>query len=159
MKEGYMENRIGSNWKFHHVAVVVKDMDKTSKRYESLGVGAFRPETILDSSAFSTYEVYGKKSPTVDRSRFKHNDVGAGKLDVEFISPIEGNPIYKDFLARHGEGLHHIAFTVDDLDAEKVQLEAKGIPCLTIVKRSTGRGFAYFDFGDCLIELIGPVKV
>jgi methylmalonyl-CoA/ethylmalonyl-CoA epimerase len=153
-----MENRVGNNWKFHHVAVVVKDMDRTSQRYESLGVGVFRPETMLDSGTFSTYEVYGKSVPKIDKSRFKHNDIGAGKFDVEFISPVAGDPIYKDFLEKHGEGLHHVAFTVDDLDAEKKRLEGIGIPCITSVKRPTGRGFAYFDFGDCLIELIGPVK-
>jgi len=155
-----MEIPIGSNWKFYHVAVVVKDMDKAKSKYGAiLGSSVFRPETVLDSSTFSTYEVYGKPSKTTHKSRFNHTDIGANKLDVEFISPIEGNPIYSDFLKKHGEGIHHIAFQVDDLDAETAKLVAKGIPVITTVKRPTSRGFAYFDFGDCLIELVGPVKV
>ncbi len=155
-----MENAIGTNWKFYHVAVVVKDMDKARGKYGAiLGNGVFRPETTLDSGTFSTYDVYGKPAAKVDKSRFNHTDVGANKLDIEFISPIAGDPIYKDFLKKQGEGIHHIAFQVDDLDAETAKLAAKGIPCITSVKRPTGRGFAYFDFGDCLIELVGPVKV
>jgi methylmalonyl-CoA/ethylmalonyl-CoA epimerase len=154
-----MDIPIGSNWKFYHVAIVVKDMDKAKSKYGAiLGSGVFRPETVLDSSTFSRYEVYGKPTKTTHKSRFNHTDIGANKLDIEFISPIEGNPIYSDFLKKHGEGIHHIAFQVDDLDVETAKLVAKGIPVITTVKRPTGRGFAYFDFGDCLIELVGPVK-
>lgn len=155
-----MENNIGSNWKFYHVAVVVKDMDKTKKKYASIfGESIFRPETMLDTSAFLVYEVYQKPTSDVHRSRFNHTDIGTDKLDVEFISPVEGDSIYRDFLNKNGEGIHHFAFLVDDLDAETDKLVARGIPVITSVKRPTGRGFAYFDFGDCLIELVGPVKV
>ncbi|MFH1639832.1 MAG: VOC family protein [Chloroflexota bacterium] len=154
-----MESIIGSNWKFRHVAVVVRDMDQAVGQYESiLGSGIFRPETLMDSSTFSDYTVYGKKTPDVHKSRFKHSDIGPDKIDLEFISPVEGKPIYRDFLEKHGEGLHHIAFAVDDLDAETAKLVARGIPVITSVKRPNGRGFAYFDFGSCLIELIGAVK-
>ncbi len=155
-----MENPIGSNWKFYHVAVVVRDMDKVKRKYGSiLGESIFRPETMLDSSTFSVYEVNRKPTSNVHKSRFNHTDIGANKLDVEFISPVEGDSIYRDFLNKNGEGIHHIAFMVDDLDAETAKLVARGIPVITSVKRPTGRGFAYFDFGDCLIELVGPVKV
>ncbi len=155
-----MEIPIGSNWKFYHVAIVVRDMDTAKRKYGAiLGEGVFRSETVLDSSTFSTYEVNRKPAKEVHRSRFNHTDVGANKLDIEFISPIEGESIYRDFLTRNGEGIHHIAFMVDDLDAETAKLTAKGIPVVTSVKRPTGRGFAYFDFGDSLIELVGPVKV
>jgi len=155
-----MENVIGTNWEFYHVAVVVKDMDSAKRKYGSiLGEAVFRPETMLDTSAFSVYEVHGKRTGDVHKSRFNHTDVGANKLDIEFISPVQGDSIYRDFLNKYGEGIHHIAFRVNDLDAETAKLVAKGIPVVTSVKRPTGRGFAYFDFGDCLIELVGPVKV
>jgi hypothetical protein len=38
----------------------------------------------------------------------------AGPVQVEFIQPLEGENIYSDFLAEHGEGIHHILFEVDD---------------------------------------------
>jgi catechol 2,3-dioxygenase-like lactoylglutathione lyase family enzyme len=155
-----MESILGSNWKFRHVALVVRDMDKAKGKYGAiLGSGIFRPETMLDSGTYASYEVYGKPAKNVHKSRFNHADIGAEKLDLEFISPVAGDPIYKDFLKKRGEGLHHIAFEVDDLDAEAAKVTARGIPMITSVKRPTGRGFAYFDFGDCIIELIGPVKV
>ena len=149
-----MESAIGSNWTFAHVAVVVRDMDKEVKRYESLGIGTFRPETMLDSSTFSDYEVYGKTTDTVDKSRFRHNDVGRDKFDLELISPVEGKPIYSDFLNSKGEGIHHIAFIVPNLDEETAELVKKGIPVLNKAVRPNGSGFTYFDFGNVIIELI-----
>ena len=108
-----MDIPIGSNWKFYHVAIVVKDMDKAKKKYGSIfGTGIFRPETLMDSSTFSTYEVNAKITNDIHKSRFNHTDVGANKLDIEFISPIEGKSIYQDFLEKMGEGIHHIAFQV-----------------------------------------------
>jgi methylmalonyl-CoA/ethylmalonyl-CoA epimerase len=155
-----MEMPIGSNWKFYHLAIIVKDMDETKKKYCSiLGPGVFRTETVLDSSTFSQYEVYGTPTVATHKSRFNHTDIGTDKLDVEFISPIEGKSIYRDFLDKHGEGIHHIAFLVDDLDAEMAKLVSRGIGVITSVKRPNGRGFAYFDFGDCLVELVGAVKL
>ncbi len=150
-----MESTIGSNWTFAHVGVVVQDMDKEVKRYESLGIGTFRPETMLDSSTYSDYKVYGKTTDTVDKSRFRHNDIGRDKFDLEFISPVEGKPIYTDFLNSKGEGIHHIAFIVHNLDEETAKLAKKDIKVITRVYRgSTGAGFAYFDFGNVIIELI-----
>jgi catechol 2,3-dioxygenase-like lactoylglutathione lyase family enzyme len=146
------------DWKFRHVGFVVRDMDKAVNCFKELGAATFPPETTLDSSTFSYYEVNGQKSSEVHKSRFQHSAIGPDKLDLEFISPVQGRPIYVDFLEQHGEGLHHIAFTVEDLDAETAKLEEKGVPVLTKVKRPTGRGFAYFDFGNVILELVGPVK-
>ncbi len=82
-----MEDPIGSNWKFHHVAVAVKNMDKTRSKYASiLGESIFRPETILDSSTFSVYDVHNQSASSVHKSRFNHTDIGPDKFDVEFIS-------------------------------------------------------------------------
>lgn len=147
-----------TNWKFHHVAVVVRDMDREVERYEFLGVGTFRPEFLLDSSKFLDYKVYGKTPDTVHKSRFRHNDIGPDKFDLEFIAPIEGEPIYRDFLRSKGEGVHHLAFTVDDLEQETARLTEKGIPVLTSVKRETGTAFTYFDLGNIIIELIQLAK-
>ncbi|GAG53267.1 unnamed protein product, partial [marine sediment metagenome] len=32
------------NWRFHHVAVIVRDMDEAVEYYQSLGIGTFQPE-------------------------------------------------------------------------------------------------------------------
>ena len=144
-----------SNWKFHHVAVVIQDMDKAVEYYQSLGIGELLPEFMLDSSTYTDYEVYGKKPDTIDKTRMRFVQINPS-FKLELVQPLEGEPIYKEFLKSEGEGVHHIAYSVDDLKGETAKLAKKGIPVITRVKTQTG-GFAYFDtrkVGNVIIELI-----
>ncbi len=151
-----MQNVFGNNWEFHHVATVVKDMDAAVKYYESLGIFTFQPEFALDATTYEEYEVYGKSvKSSKDKTRMRFASIGPNR--IELVSPVQGNPLYVDFLKQKGEGIHHIAFYVDDLEAEIKKLKAKGIPMLTKVKRAPGRGFAYFDIrkqGGVILEII-----
>ena len=147
-------------WKFHHVAVIVADMDKAVDYYHSLGVFTFPPEFMLDSSTYQDYEVYGKKSKSLeDRTRMQF--VKSGDFILELVSPAEGKPIHKDVLETQGEGIHHIGFLVDDLAAEIERLGKQGAPVLYYVKQKNGSAFAYFDtskLGGAIIELIEPAR-
>ena len=146
-----MEN----NWTFHHMAVVVWDMDKAVEYYQSLGIATFKPEFMLDSSTYRGYEVYGKTPDTIDKTKMMFVQIGS--FQIELVQPVEGEPIYKEFLNSQGEGVHHIAFTVDDLEGETAKLVDKGIPVITRAKFPNGAGFAYFDIrktGNVIIELI-----
>ena len=151
---------MGDNWKFHHMAVVVQDMDKAVEYYQSLGIATFQPEFMLNSSTYVDYEVYGKTPDTIDKTRMRFVQIGSFRL--ELVQPVEGESIYKEFLKSNGEGLHHIAYIVDDLERETAKLVEKGIPVFTRVYRdSTGGGFAYFDIrkvSNVIIELIQRAK-
>jgi hypothetical protein len=50
--------------------------------------------------------------------------VETGAVQLEFIEPLEGDNIYSDWLAAHGEGLHHILFHVSDPAAVAAGIEA-----------------------------------
>ena len=50
-----------------------------------------------------------------------------GKVDFEVMEPTASTGVIADFLAKRGEGLHHIAFAVDDLEASIDDLERKGV--------------------------------
>jgi methylmalonyl-CoA/ethylmalonyl-CoA epimerase len=129
---------IGSNWTFHHVGVIVHDMDEAVRYYESLGIFTFQPE-------------FG--------SRLRFAEIATHR--IELISPIQSLPMFKEFLETKGEGMHHMAFTVDDLDKETAILEAKGIPLIVKRKRPSGGGIAFFDIGKhggVVIELMEPSK-
>ncbi len=143
-----------TNWRFHHVGVVVRDMDKAIEYYQSLGIFTFLPEIMLDSSTFADYKVYGKTPSTVQKARIRFAEVGP--CVFELISPIEGESIYKEFLNNKGEGIHHLGFRVDDLDGEVAKLRQKDIPILMSGRRPGGAGFTYFDtrkVGNAIIEL------
>jgi methylmalonyl-CoA/ethylmalonyl-CoA epimerase len=134
-----------SNWKFKHIGVVVRDVDKAVDYYQSLG--------IVDK-ATDRVTMEGKKAKLI--GRFIH----IGSLLLELWQPVRGETVQQEFLDSRGEGINHIAFNVDDLDRERDKLVEKGIPVVFSVRDEEGY-MAYFDarkFGNILIELIEPPK-
>jgi len=112
------------NWKFAHAALVVKDMDKAIKYFEALGVGPFPPFLGGPGMSFAGKTVRGESSDYDMDLRLTRGDLGG--LSIELIQPLEGRSIYTEFLEEKGEGLHHLAFMVDDIDAEIADMEKRG---------------------------------
>ena len=134
-----------SNWKFHHIGSVVRDVDEAVEYYQSLGI----VDTATDHVTME-----GKKAKLVGRVIY------IGSLMIELWQPIRGETVQQEFLNSRGEGMNHIAFHVDDLDKERDKLVEKGIPVVFSVKDQNG-DMAYFDarkVGNILIELIQPPK-
>ncbi len=138
---------MGNNWELAHVGVVVRDMDKTVEYYQSLGIATkIGPERTADSLDAM---VYGKPAAPC---KIKIRAVQIGPLELLLNQPVEGESRQKDFLDSRGEGINHIAFTVDDLDSERTKLVEKGIPVMYEIK-----GNAYFDtrkFGNVVVQLL-----
>jgi methylmalonyl-CoA/ethylmalonyl-CoA epimerase len=112
------------NWKFAHAAMVVKDMEKTVRYLEALGAGPFPPFLGGPGMSFTGKTVRGKPSDYDMDLRIGRGDIGGTK--IELIQPLKGRSIYHEFLEEKGEGLHHLAFMVDDIDAEIADMEKKG---------------------------------
>jgi catechol 2,3-dioxygenase-like lactoylglutathione lyase family enzyme len=51
-----------------------------------------------------------------------------GRVVYEWIEPLKGPTVYVDHMDKHGEGFHHIAFGVPDLDTEVARWSALGFP-------------------------------
>jgi len=132
------------NWELHHIAVIVRDIDKAVEYYQSLGIAKVGREVI-----------FPKSKPSI-RAKF----VEIGSVPIEFIQPIEGESSnYKEFLDSKGEGVQHIAFAVDNLDEESSKLEDKGVSVIVKGKAPAAFGSlsAHFDtrqVGDFAIQLI-----
>lgn len=85
-----------------------------------------------------------------------------GTVTWEWIEPLQGPTVYRDFLKAHGEGLHHLAFDVPDIDAAARAWEGVGVPIVQSgawgEKGKPGSGrFAYADtsaIGGVTIELL-----
>lgn len=134
------------NWKLHHVGFVVGDMDRALDYYRSLGFDTSGPKYHLDVP---------KKEATI-----RVHIVPAGDTEIEFLEPSGGETMQSQFLARHGDGIQHLAFEVDDIDREVAALVAKGAK-LMFNKEVPGGKYAYFntgDIGDVRLELIQFVK-
>ena len=128
----------------HQVGVVVKNVEKTVKFYSSLGMGPFRVIEVNMSDVYA----YGKPFSF-------HLKVGfapMGSLQIEFIEPLKPDPIYQEFLDKCGEGLHHLAFMVSDLEQELEKLKKRGARIIL-----QGGSFAYVepaDAGGVIFELV-----
>ncbi len=132
------------DWKLHHIAVVVQDIDQAVQYYESLGIATVGREVIFPEA-----------KPKI-RAKF----VEVGSIPIEFIQPIEGESSrYKEFLDSKGEGVQHIAFAVYNLDKETAELVDKGASIIIKGKAPAAFGSisAHFDtgqVGDFAIQLI-----
>jgi methylmalonyl-CoA/ethylmalonyl-CoA epimerase len=94
--------------KIEHIGIAVKSIENANQIYTSL----------LGASPYKMEEV---KSEGVKTSFFK---IGDNKIELlEAINP--DSPIAK-FIEKRGEGVHHIAFAVDDIQSEIVRLKNEG---------------------------------
>jgi len=98
--------------KIEHIGIVVKNLEASNALFEKLlGVSHYKIEEVA--------------SEGVKTSFFKS---GPNKVELlEATTP--DSPIAK-FLEKRGEGVHHIAFAVDDIVAEIERLKAEGFVIL-----------------------------
>ncbi len=104
------------------VAVVVKNLDETVRKYaDEYGIGPwaiydFNPETVRDMIIRDKKENYAMRIALCN----------IGKVQWELIEPKDDKSIYAEFLRTHGEGLHHVAFAVEDYDEAMKFFRSKG---------------------------------
>ncbi|MDP2873338.1 MAG: VOC family protein [Bacillota bacterium] len=138
----------------YHVCLVVRDVEKTAAVYSSLfGVGPFTIRQVHSEASQAT--VHGE--PTAYTLKFGY--ARTGTIILELVETVEGHTIYEEFLAQHGEGLHHLGFRAPPpLDDELVRWRAQGIEPLQVNRRDDPRyGWAYMDtqaLAGCLVEIV-----
>lgn len=99
--------------KIEHIGIAVNDLETAGDIYEKL----------LNTTVYKTEEVVSEGVKTA----FLQN--GPNKIELlEATNP--DSPIAR-FIAKKGEGIHHIAFDVDDIRAEMARLKAEGFILLT----------------------------
>ena len=105
-----------ARWKrFDHVSIAVKDAASVMETWEQvLGVG---PWTSIDLEGTDA-----KGRPW----KAKEYRAEVGGVDIELIEPVEGRIVQSRFLDTVGPGLHHMSFTVEDVDATLADLQEKG---------------------------------
>ncbi|MFW2376480.1 MAG: methylmalonyl-CoA epimerase [Cellulophaga baltica] len=103
--------------KIEHIGIAVNSLETSNNLFEKLlGVAPYKEEEVL--------------SEGVKTSFFKN---GPNKIELLEATSIDG-PIAK-FLEKKGEGVHHIAFAVDDIVAEIARLKAEGFTILNEVPK------------------------
>jgi len=105
------------------IGIVVRDLDKAVKYYESLGIGPFEP---LGDLVYTKREVLGKPIK-FDSIELDIRVARVGPVELELIEPIKGEFLWKEYLDTKGEGIMQLGFYVDDIDREESRLVEKGL--------------------------------
>src|SRR4030042_4204592 len=115
-----------------HISYAVTDIDKTVEAWSKLyGIA---PWTYRENGGTDV-----KGRPWKIRMAFAY----VGPLEVELVQCVEGRIFQSRFLDKWGEGVHHLGFFVDDVDAEVTKLTKDGAQLLI---HDPGK-FAYLDAG------------
>jgi catechol 2,3-dioxygenase-like lactoylglutathione lyase family enzyme len=109
------------------IGILVKDLERTTRLLGSLfGFGPFHFIEWPDRPD-SKYYYRGTEQHIKNRQAF----VQAGPLELEFVQLMEGDcNAFRDFLNQKGEGIHHILFEVDDIEAAINTLSRAGVGVL-----------------------------
>lgn len=123
-----------------HIGIAVKNLDASNQLYAKL----------LNKTHYKIEEVI---SEAVRTSFFQ---VGSAK--IELLEPTSKTSTIAQFIAKKGEGIHHIAFKVDDIVSEMDRLEKEGFLLLskTPQKGADNKLVAFLhpkSAGGVLIEL------
>jgi methylmalonyl-CoA/ethylmalonyl-CoA epimerase len=104
--------------KIEHIGIAVNDLKASIPLFEKL----------LQTPCYKTEEV---ASEGVKTAFF-----GQGPNKIELLEAIGADSPIGKFLAKKGEGIHHIAFDVDDIEVEMKRLAAEGFELLNQVPKS-----------------------
>ena len=134
------------------VAIVVKDIDKARNAWAQL-LGAEAPGVSVAESHFSRPTLY-KGSPSDAKAKLAFFSMD--NIQIELIQPLGGKSTWQDYLDTYGEGIHHIAFEVKDIDGIEKRFELQGNPT---VQRGgwDGGAYSYIDASKdlgCMLELL-----
>lgn len=94
--------------KIEHIGIAVKDMSNSNALFSKL----FGKEH---------YKIEAVESEGVQTSFFL-----LGDTKIELVASSSDNSAIAKFIEKRGEGIHHIAYDVDDIEAEMARLKSEG---------------------------------
>jgi methylmalonyl-CoA/ethylmalonyl-CoA epimerase len=94
--------------KVEHIGIAVKTLAESVPLFEKL----------LNNQCYKTEVVESEK---VNTAFFKTKDT-----KIELLESIDENGVISKFIDKKGEGLHHIAFEVDNIETEMERLKNEG---------------------------------
>jgi methylmalonyl-CoA/ethylmalonyl-CoA epimerase len=134
------------------VAIIVKDIDKASKAWAQV-LGTDVPEASIAAGHFSRPTLY-KGNPSDAKAKLAFLEMD--NLQIELIQPLGGKSTWQDFLDKYGEGIHHIAFQVKNINGVEKKFESLGMPTVQLGGWDGG-AYSYIDASNglgCILELL-----
>lgn len=123
-----------------HIGIAVKNLEVSIKMYE----------TLLNTKPYKEEYVESEQVTTVF---FK-----TGETQIELLASDVADSAISKFIEKKGEGIHHIAFAVDDIDKETNRLKKEGfMPLFEQAKKGADNKMVMFfhpkTTGGVLIEI------
>jgi methylmalonyl-CoA/ethylmalonyl-CoA epimerase len=131
--------------KIEHIGIAVKNMDDANVLFEKLlGVPSYKMESVESEGVLTSFF-----------------QTGTNKIELLMATHPE-SPIAK-FLEKKGEGIHHIAFDVEDIQAEIIRLKNEGFVLINEVpKKGADNKLVVFlhpkNTNGILVELCQEIK-
>ena len=132
--------------KIEHIGIAVKDLEVSNELFGKLfGTPHYKTETV--------------ESEHVSTSFFK-----AGESKIELLHATQSESAIAKFIEKKGEGIHHIAFGVDDIEKEVARLKAEGFqPISDKPKKGADNKLVFFfhpkSANGVLIELCQEIPM
>jgi methylmalonyl-CoA/ethylmalonyl-CoA epimerase len=98
--------------KVEHIGIAVKNLAQSIPLFEKL----------LNTTCYKTEVV---ASEQVTTAFFRQ-----GETKIELLESVDPQGVIARYIEKKGEGIHHIAFAVDDIEAEMKRLQAEGFTLL-----------------------------
>jgi methylmalonyl-CoA/ethylmalonyl-CoA epimerase len=105
-----------------HVGIAVRNIDETLQVFEK------------------TLGLKHEKTITLDERKLKIALLELGETKIELLEPMDKEGTIAKFLQNRGEGIHHIAFKVKDIEDMLQQLKSKGVTLIDEVPRKGAEG-------------------
>lgn len=98
--------------KIDHIGIAVHNLQEAINKYEqTLGIPCYKQETVENEGVVTAF--------------FR-----SGETKIELLAATRSDSPITRFLEKRGEGMHHLAFDVDDITAEMERLQAGGYTLL-----------------------------
>ncbi|MBS7624658.1 MAG: VOC family protein [Candidatus Bathyarchaeia archaeon] len=127
------------------IGIVVSNIEETSEKWAKL-LG-LEPQPIIETEDWKHTQMTFRGNPSPGKAKLTFFRLE--NIVIELIQPIGGPSTWSNFLEKHGCGIHHIAFTTDDVnESTRVLLdlgaveEQKGL--------FKGGGYVYLDARESL---------
>jgi len=118
-----MSNPVVKLGPISHIGIVVEDAEKAAEFYSRVfGVGPFETR-VYDMNDAPYFLVDGKQAPAI----FKASICFSGDVFIELVEVMEGETNHTQFMKTHGEGLQHLAFSVENMNEILERLKTEGV--------------------------------
>ncbi|MDP4114912.1 MAG: methylmalonyl-CoA epimerase [Bacteroidota bacterium] len=108
--------------KIEHIGIAVKNLEESIKYYEDvLGLKCYNIEEVKDQKVKTAFFL-------------------VGETKIELLESTDPEGAVGKFIEKKGEGVHHVAFAVEEIDSALKEAEEKGVALIDKTPRKGAEG-------------------